>query len=95
MKDYGGSRMRKNKGYLLAAKMTSNQQEFYSCDALNETCGWNSKSHRNYESFFRPNDIEMNQFDCYGFNWYGQNDILESNLARSIALLFMYEMGEE
>jgi hypothetical protein len=84
--------MKKNKKYLEAAELLICSERVYGqtpgcCYVLKKA----KKRDYNFHTMFKPEDDRDAGYSDYYFGPL-HND--ESNLARSLALLFMYEMGE-
>lgn len=87
--------MKKNKKYLQASKLIiqtnkarkDDKKHFYACTALIEL----KQCKDNFEKFFKPENKNSNS------SWWtkGSDGSLEDQLARQLALLLMYEMGEK
>jgi hypothetical protein len=85
--------MKKNKKYLLAAQLIVDFELKYvpiigcyvSCEALRRV----RQPAINYTKLFKPKDIHTEQL------WFDHNENYNPQLARQLALLLMYEMGEE
>jgi hypothetical protein len=79
----------KNKKYLKAAKMLVYDKEKYNQDdGCCNVLDWSGQCDSNFHNIFKPEGAQ--QRDAY----FGLIDDPENHLARSLALLFMYEMGE-
>jgi hypothetical protein len=80
----------KNKKYLKAAELLISNKEKYNlqtgcCFVLSCLDQWGS----NFHAIFKPENASINDY------YFGDELNEENRLARSLALLFMYEMGEK
>lgn len=66
-----------------AAKEVSNKKQF-ACCAITKREGWDLRYQ--FAALFKP--------DEGGFVWYGETEIEENQIARSLAVLLFAEMGK-
>lgn len=79
--------MKRNKKYLKAAERIVTRQNSFCCRALKAV----DKCDKNFHKMFKPNNALT--MDAY-FSSFGTTH-KEDCVARSLALILMYEMGEE